>query len=133
MEWEVRIIERIQDNLGGISKTLSDVFSFIGGESGLMVMIVVTLFCWKKKTGQRLALIVASLTGWFGMIKFAMKRPRPYAQYPDRVKALSPVDPEASLTDFSAQGYSFPSMHSGAVAASYYTISVEARKKWFSI
>ena len=44
MEWEVRIIEWIHSNLEGISKTLGDVFSFIGVESGLMVMNVVVLF-----------------------------------------------------------------------------------------
>jgi hypothetical protein len=52
MEWEVRIIEWIQNNLEGISKTFGDFFSFIGGETELMVMIVVVLFCWKKKTGR---------------------------------------------------------------------------------
>ena len=46
-----------------------------------------------------------------------MRRACPYAAYPDRVEALALVDSEAAATDVAAQGYSFPSMHSGAVIA----------------
>ena len=133
MEWEVRIIEWIQNNPGGAGKALGNVFSFIGGETGLMILLVIVLFCWKKETGQKLALIIASLHAWFAMIKAAVMRPRPYAKYPDRVEALALVDSDASAMDVVAQGYSFPSMHSGAVAASYFTLAREIRKKWFWI
>ena len=130
MEWEIRIIELIQKDLNDISRILNYIFSFIGGEMGLMVLIVVTLFCYKKEVGQRLALIVASLHVWFSSIKAVVKRPRPYIEYPDRVVALAPVDPEASPTDVVAQGYSFPSMHSGAVPATYFTLARNIGKKW---
>ena len=133
MEWEVKIIEWIQSNLGGISKSLGSVFSFIGGESGLMILLVIVLFCWRKDMGQKLALIIASLHAWFSMIKAVVKRPRPYTRYPDRVEALALVDSEAAATDVAAQGYSFPSMHSGAVAAAYFTLAREIKKRWFWI
>lgn len=73
MEWEVRIIEWIQDNMGGFGKAAGDVFSFIGGETGLMILLVAVLFCWKKEAGQKLALIIASLHAWFAMIKAAVQ------------------------------------------------------------
>lgn len=131
MELEVAIIEWIQNSLGSIGNALGDVFSFIGGETGLMILLVIVLFCWRKETGQKLALIIASLHAWFAMIKAVVKRPRPYAEYPDRVEALALVDAEASATDVAAQGFSFPSMHSGAVAASYFTLARVIKKKWF--
>ena len=133
MEWEVRIIEWIQDNFAGVSNVLGNVFSFVGGEIGLMILIVVVLFCYKKQTGQKLALIIASLHGWFSMIKTVVLRPRPYVQYPDRVKPLAPADPDASPMDIVAQGYSFPSMHSGSTAASYFTLARDVDRKWFWI
>ena len=133
MEWEVRIIEWIQGNLGSFGKILGNVFSFIGGETGLMILLVIVLFCWKKEAGQKLALIIASLHAWFSMIKAVVKRPRPYADYPDRVEALALVNPKASVTDVAAQGYSFPSMHSGSVTASYFSLAREVKKKWFWI
>ena len=133
MEWEVRIIEWIQGSLGSAGRVLGNVFSFIGGETGLMILLVIVLFCWKKEVGQKLALIIASLHAWFAMIKAVVKRPRPYAAYPDRVEALALVDSEAAATDVAAQGYSFPSMHSGAVAASYFTLAREIKKRWFRI
>ena len=77
MEWEVSLIEWIQSNLGGACKTLGSVFSFIGGETGLMILLVIVLFCWKKEAGQRLALIIAALHAWFAMIKAVVRRPRP--------------------------------------------------------
>ena len=133
MEWEVRIIEWIQNNLGSLCVSFGRFFSFVGGETGLMILIVIVLFCYKKKAGQRLALIIASLHAWLSMIKAIVKRPRPYAQYPDRVKAYAPVDPESPATDLVAQGYSFPSMHSAAVAAAYFSLAKEVNKKWFWI
>ena len=51
MEWEIRIIELIQGNLDDVSRLLNYIFSFIGGEYGLMILIVVTLFCFKKEAG----------------------------------------------------------------------------------
>ena len=130
MEWEVRIIEWMQSNATDLSRFLGEFFSFIGGEMGLLVMLVVTMFCWKKKTGQRLVMVVASLLAWFAMIKAAVKRPRPYFEYPDRVKPLTPVNTDASATNIAAQGYSFPSMHSGSVVTLYFTLAREIKKKW---
>ncbi|MBR4461122.1 MAG: phosphatase PAP2 family protein [Erysipelotrichaceae bacterium] len=133
MEWEVRIIEWIQSNLGFLGTHFAYLFSFVGGEMGMMVLLVVVLFCWKKEVGQKLALVIASVHTWLSLIKAAVLRLRPYMEYPDRVKALAPVNSEASLTDVAAQGYSFPSMHSGATAASYFTLAREIKKKWFWI
>ena len=133
MEWEVGLIESIQNNLGGFSKVFGKIFAFVGGEMGLILLVVIVMFCYKKEVGQKLALLVAVMHAWFAMIKAAVKRPRPYVEYPDRVKALAPAAPQAELTDVAAQGYSFPSMHSGSVTAAYFTLAREIKKRWFWI
>ena len=130
MEWEVRIIEWIQSNLGGVSAVIGKLFSFIGGEKGLLLLLLLVMFCWKKEAGKRLAVTVIAVNVWLPMIKSAVKRIRPYMEHPDRVKALALVDSGAAANDVAAQGYSFPSMHSASVPAAYFTLAQEAKKKW---
>ena len=36
MEWEVGLIESIQNNLGGFSKVFGKIFAFVGGEMGMV-------------------------------------------------------------------------------------------------
>lgn len=133
MEWEVSVIEWLQRRAGGFGDALSGIFSFIGSEMGLLVIVTIAMFCWKKKAGQKLVLIIASLNVWFSMIKAIVMRPRPYVQYPDRVEAKVLVDPKAPVTDIAAQGFSFPSMHSGSVVALFFSIAQEAKKRWLFI
>ena len=131
MEWELDIIEWLQSSLGSTGRVLGNVFSFIGGGAGLMILLTAVLFCWKKETGQKLVLITVSLHAWFSMIKALVMRPRPYMEHPDRVEAQALVDTYSSAEDIAAQGYSFPSMHSGAAAASYFSLAREVKRKWF--
>ncbi len=133
MGWEVELIALLQKSPDSFSSMLDKVCSFIGGEMGLLVLVMIVLFCWKKEVGQRLALIIAATTAWFAMIKAVVMRPRPYVEHPDQIKALTPVDAEASTTDVVAQGFSFPSIHSGSIVATCFTLARELKKKWFWI
>lgn len=133
MKWEVGIIEWMQSVQGSLGKTLGSIFAFIGGEMGLLVLLLIVMFCWKKEAGQKLVLVIAAVNAWLSMIKAVVLRPRPYVEYPSRVEALAPANPDAAATDVVAQGYSFPSMHSGSVVASFFTLAREAKKKWFWI
>ena len=47
MEWEVRWIESIQGALGDLNGTVGQVLSFIAGEIGLLLALLILLFCWK--------------------------------------------------------------------------------------
>ena len=40
MEWEAELIEQIQKGLGGIGSLFGKVFSFAGGEMGLLLVLV---------------------------------------------------------------------------------------------
>lgn len=132
MEWEIRIIEWMQANfssLGGLVKLLA----FLGAETGLLMLVLIVMFCWNKKAGQKLALVVSSLNIWLPMIKSAVLRPRPYMAYPGRVKAEVLVQKGAAASDVAAQGYSFPSMHSASIPALYFTLANEAKRKWLRV
>ena len=133
MEWEVGIIEWIQKTLGKLNGTVGTVLSFVGGEVGLMLVMLIILFCWRKETGKRLALIVTAVNAWLPMIKTAVMRPRPYMQYPDRVQGVADFGNKASLDDIAAQGYSFPSTHSASAMALFIPLANEVKKKWMWI
>ena len=39
MEWEVRLIEWMQENSGDFIRVLGKIFAFIGGEKGLLFIL----------------------------------------------------------------------------------------------
>ena len=132
MEWEANLIEWCQKSLS-FAVDFSKYFDFIGAETGLLVLVLVVMFCWKKKAGQKLALVVTCVNMWLPMIKSVVLRPRPYMKYPDRLKPLALSDESAAAMDVAAQGYSFPSMHSGSVSAVYFWLAKEVKKNWLWI
>lgn len=132
MEWEVSLIEWLQAYFGSLD-SLVKLFAFLGGETGLLMVVLIVMFCWKKEVGQRLALIVSSVNMWLPMIKAAALRLRPYMEYPDRVEALTLKGKSAAEKSVLEQGYSFPSMHSASIPALYFTLAKEAKKKWLWI
>ena len=130
MEWEVKLIESLQKAPEGLIRIFGSVFSFIGGEIGLLLIILIILFCWKKESGKRLALIIAALHAWLGMIKAVVLRPRPYMEHPDRIRGIADFGKSAPLDDVAAQGYSFPSMHSASAMALFISLAKEVKKRW---
>ncbi len=133
MEWEVGLIEWTQKSLGSLNDAIGKVLSFIGGEIGMMLALLIILFCWKKEVGKRLALIITAVNTWLPMIKAVVMRPRPYMDYPDRVKGVADVGNKAPLDDVAAHGYSFPSIHSASTMALFIPLAAEAKKKWMWI
>ena len=133
MEWEVRLIEWLQQTLGGAGTAFGKVFSFLGGETGLLLIMLIVLFCWKKEAGLRLGVILCAVLTWLPMIKSAVLRPRPYMAHPDRIEARELVAADAAADDVAAQGYSFPSMHSASVTSLFFYLSREIRKRWMWI
>ena len=133
MEWEVGLIEWTQKSLGSLNDAIGKVLSFIGGEIGMMLALLIILFCWKKEVGKRLALIITAVNTWLPMIKAVVMRPRPYMDYPDRVKGVADVGNKAPLDDVAAHGYSFPSIHSASTMALFIPLAAEVKKKWMWI
>ena len=132
MEWEAQLIEWLQTSLSNAAD-FAKYFDFFGAETGLLILVLVVMFCWKKKAGQKLALIVSCVNLWLPMIKSVVLRPRPYMEYPDRVQPFALSDEGAAAMDVAAQGYSFPSMHSASIPAVYFWLAKEAKKNWLWI
>ena len=132
MEWEAQLIEWLQTSLSNAAD-FAKYFDFFGAETGLLILVLVVMFCWKKKAGQKLALIVSCVNLWLPMIKSVVLRPRPYMEYPDRVQLFALSDEGAAAMDVAAQGYSFPSMHSASIPAVYFWLAKEAKKNWLWI
>lgn len=133
MEWEVNLIEWLQKTAGDLNGVFISALGFLGGEMGLLLVVLIILFCWKKECGKRLALIIAAVNSWLPMIKSLVLRPRPYMEHPDRVRGVADVGNKAPLTDVAAHGYSFPSMHSASVMALFIPLAMEVKKKWMWI
>ena len=133
MDWEVGLIEWIQKSLGSLNSTVGTVLSFIAGEFGLMLVLLIVLFCWKKQSGKRLALTVIAVNTWLPMLKAAVLRPRPYMEHPDRIHGVADLGNSASMDDISAQGYSFPSAHSASATALFIPLADEVKKRWMWI
>ena len=129
MEWEVRLIEWMQAHFSSLSG-LVKLLAFLGAESGLLMVVLIVMFCWKKKVGFKLALIISCVNMWLPLIKAIVLRLRPYMEYPDRVEALTLQGKDAAEKSVVAQGYSFPSMHSASIPALYFPLAKEAKKKW---
>ena len=133
MEWEVQRIEWLQQTLGGVGDAIGGFFGFLGGELGLLLMLLVILFCWKKESGKRLGLIITATNAWLPMLKAVVLRPRPYMEYPNRVKGMADAGNHAPLDNVAAHGYSFPSMHSASAMALFVTLAREVKKRWMWI
>ena len=43
-DWEVDLIEWLQQNMGKIGETASKIFSFIGGETISLLLIIILMF-----------------------------------------------------------------------------------------
>ena len=133
MEWEVKLIEWIQKTLGSLNNIVGSVLSFICGEIGLMLVLLIILFCWKKESGKRLALIIAVVNTWLPMLKAAVMRLRPYMEHPGRVKGVADVGISAPMDNIAAHGYSFPSIHSASAMALFIPLAHEVKKRWMWI
>ena len=62
MESEENLIESLQTKLSGAAD-FSKYFDFFGAETGLLILVLIEMFCWKKKVGQKLALITSDFRG----------------------------------------------------------------------
>ncbi|MBR3305263.1 MAG: phosphatase PAP2 family protein [Christensenellaceae bacterium] len=128
MEWEVALIEWLE-GLGSFTKIIANIFTFIGGEYGLLLTVLILMFCWKKEPGKRIALTVTAVNVFAPMIKACAKRLRPYMEHPDRIKPGDVLETKDNAMDVAVQGYSFPSTHSASAVSIYGSLAREVKKK----
>ena len=111
MAWEVSLIEWLQNETGKAGELLAKLFSVIGGETVMLLVLLVSLFCYSKEAGKRCGLKIIAATIWFPMIKNIVLRLRPYMEH-ETIRALRLTETDADAMDAVQQGYSFPSGHS---------------------
>lgn len=129
-QWEVDLITWLQQNMGKVGEFAARAFSFIGGETVSLLLIIIMLFCYKKEAGKRVALTVLTASIWFPMIKNVVLRVRPYMVHKDQIKVLQVVEADADPFDIVQQGYSFPSGHGATAVSLFGRIAAEVRKRW---
>ena len=129
-DWEVDLIEWLQNAAGSVGQTISKAVTFVGGETMTLLVLLIMLFCYKKEAGKRCGFTMVAASMWYPMIKNIVMRVRPYMAHPDRIEALSVVEADADPMDILQQGYSFPSGHSATSVSMYGSIAREIRKKW---
>ena len=131
-DWEVQLMEWLQAHMGPAAVEVISAFSALGEE--LLLILILGMVYWgiSKKKGRTIGLgvLLALVAG--ASIKNIFLRRRPYFDNPG-IQALRPVEKGADLYDISAQGYSFPSMHSANAATAYGGIAYQVRKRWMTI
>ena len=132
MAWEVSLIEWLQNETGKAGGFLAKLFSVIGGETVMLLVLLVILFCYSKEAGKRCGLKIIAATIWFPMIKNIVLRLRPYMEH-ETIRALRLAETDADAMDAVQQGYSFPSGHAAMSLSVYGSLCREARKKWLWI
>ena len=129
-DWEVHVIEWLQQNMGTAGTAAAKAASTIGGETISLLLLIVMLFCYKKEAGKRIARTVLTASMCYPMIKNIILRVRPYMAHQDSIKVLQVVEADADPMDIIQQGYSFPSGHSSTSVSLYDSIARELRKRW---
>ena len=52
-DWEVNLIEWLQKTIGSAGQAIAKAVTFIGGETVMLLVLLVVLFCYKKEAGKR--------------------------------------------------------------------------------
>ena len=129
-DWEIALMEWLQASLpadGPLFWLISNLSAF--GEELLMVAVMGFLY-WglNKEFGKYLGLNVLMVNVWNPMIKNVFSRLRPYFAS-DKIQPLRPVDPDKDVMDVAAQGFSFPSGHSGNAVTLYGSLAAHEKKR----
>lgn len=131
-EWEAQLIAFLQNHMNGLLLYLTKFFSLFGNEIVLVAIVGFFYWVWDKKTGRDIGLSVTFALVWGAEIKNMFSRRRPYFDA-EGVECFEPYDKEADVYDISAQGFSFPSMHSASSMAVFGSLIKFIRKRILTI
>ena len=126
-EWEVRLMEGLQNSLGPGAISVISFFSAFGEE--LLLVLILGFLYWgcDKKMGKAVGLNVLMGLIWNPMIKNVFLRRRPYFDH-ENIKILRVVDQNADPYDIAAQGFSFPSGHSTNTVIAFGSLAVYKKR-----
>lgn len=130
--WEVTLMEWLQAHIGEAGISFISFFSLFGEELPLILIVGFIYWSYDKKLGRSIGLSALMGLTWNTMIKNLVLRRRPYFDHKS-IKILRVVEPEADIYDISAQGYSFPSIHSTNSVTVFGSLAVNLRKHWMTV
>lgn len=131
-DWEVRLMEWIQANLGPLGEQLASLVTMLGEDVFLIAIVGFLYWSYDKKMGRFIGLNALTALVLSPMLKNVVLRRRPYFDHPT-IKSLRPVTKGADLYDIAAQGFSFPSMHSSDAAAVFGSMAAYLKKRWVTV
>ena len=127
-KWEPVLMQWIQSILGSIGVKAAALFTILGDEMVVILIMGFLYWCYDKEIGKSLGQIAVVGLVVNPILKNIVMRRRPYFDNPG-VKCLKPVHAEADIYDIYAQGYSFPSTHSTNAAIVYGGVPLFIKKK----
>ena len=132
LPWEIPLLEWLQASLGEIGVFLARGITLLGEEVIIIALLSFLYWCYDKKMGRFVGINLTAAMIAGSMIKNLVLRRRPYFDHPS-VRPYKKADASGDLYDITAQGYSFPSMHSLNSTALYGSIPVYRKKGWLWI
>ena len=131
-DWEVRLMEILQANMGAIGNVIAQIFTFFGEEIMMVLILAFMYLIWDKDKGRIIGMNVVLTVVVNPLVKNVFLRRRPYFDNPS-VQCLKPVESGADIYDINAQGFSFPSGHAMNSTAVFGSLAYVVRKKWLTI
>ena len=130
--WEVSLMEWLQTHISGAGISIISLFSLFGEELPLILIVGFVYWSFDKKLGRTVGLSAVMGLIWGAMLKNIFLRRRPYFDHKG-IQILRIVEPEADIYDISAQGFSFPSIHSTNAVTVFGSLSVSTRKRVLTV
>ncbi|MCR4758411.1 MAG: phosphatase PAP2 family protein [Butyrivibrio sp.] len=127
-DFEVRLMEFLQNALGEKLISFISFFSAFGEELLLILILGFVYWCYDKKFGIYVGTNVMIGIVLNPLVKNIFLRRRPYFDNPG-IKCLRPVDTESDIYDIAGQGFSFPSGHSTNSVTSYGSLARYKKNK----
>ena len=127
-EWEVILMQWIQQHIGMIGVQLASLCSEFGEEIVMIAILGFLYWGYDKAYGKYVGINMLMALICTVQLKSIFLRRRPYLNH-EGINCLKPVSKEADVTNLSAQGYSFPSGHSTNAAAAYGSLAAYKKKK----
>lgn len=127
MPFEPAFMQWLQNLLGeGGAKAIS-IFSALGEEVALVLILGFIYWCFDKEFGKYIGINAVIGIVLNPMLKNIALRIRPYMVH-EEIQCFRPVDPAGDIYDVTVQGYSFPSGHSMNSTIIYGSIGRYAKK-----
>ena len=129
-DWEIPLMEMFQSVSNSILNAVATVFTLLGDEYLVILVLGLLYWCIDKELGRRAALALSGTMIFGTLIKGAFQRRRPYMDNKS-VKCIRAAHPDEDIMSPAAQGFSMPSLHASMSVSVYGTLAHETKKAPF--